>query len=52
LVGVFSLASGVLLDYVKGNQHQHELALLCANSWIGSNPRTWPSATEAFVAMS
>jgi hypothetical protein len=28
LVGVFSLASGVLLDYAKGNQHQHELALL------------------------
>jgi hypothetical protein len=28
LVGVFSLASGVLLDYVKGNKHQHELALL------------------------
>jgi len=27
-VGVFSLASGVLLDYVKGNKHQHELALL------------------------
>lgn len=28
LVGVFSLASGVLLDYAKGNKHQHELALL------------------------
>jgi hypothetical protein len=28
LVGVFSLASGVLLDYLKGNKHQHELALL------------------------
>lgn len=28
LIGVFSLASGVLLDYVKGNKHQHELALL------------------------
>jgi hypothetical protein len=28
LVGIFSLASGVLLDYAKGNQHQHELALL------------------------
>lgn len=28
LVGVFSLASGVLLDYVKGNKHPHELALL------------------------
>jgi len=28
LVGVFSLATGVLLDYVKGNKHQHELALL------------------------
>lgn len=27
LVGVFSLASGVLLDYAKGNKHQHELAL-------------------------
>jgi hypothetical protein len=28
IVGVFSLASGVLLDYAKGNKHQHELALL------------------------
>jgi hypothetical protein len=28
LVGLFSLSSGVLLDYVKGNKHQHELALL------------------------
>lgn len=28
LAGVFSLASGVLLDYAKGNKHQHELALL------------------------
>ena len=28
IVGVFSLTSGVLLDYVKGNKHQHELALL------------------------
>ena len=28
LVGVFSLATGVLLDYVKGNKHQHELNLL------------------------
>lgn len=28
LVGVFSLATGVLLDYAKGNQHQHELNLL------------------------
>jgi hypothetical protein len=28
LVGVFSLASGALLDYAKGNQHQHELGLL------------------------
>jgi hypothetical protein len=28
LVGIFSLASGVLLDYAKGNKHQHELALL------------------------
>lgn len=28
LVGVFSLANGVLLDYVKGSKHQHELALL------------------------
>jgi len=27
LVGVFSLASGALLDYAKGNQHQHELNL-------------------------
>jgi Transposase DDE domain len=27
-VGVFSLASGTLLDYAKGNQHQHELNLL------------------------
>jgi IS4 transposase len=28
LVGVFSLATGVLLDYAKGNKHQHELGLL------------------------
>ena len=28
IVGLFSLTSGVLLDYVKGNKHQHELALL------------------------
>ncbi len=27
-VGVFSLATGVLLDYAKGNKHQHELGLL------------------------
>jgi len=27
LVGVFSLASGALLDYAKGNKHQHELGL-------------------------
>ena len=28
LVGLFSLASGVLLDYSKGNKHHHELRLL------------------------
>jgi len=28
LVAIFSLATGVLLDYAKGNKHQHELALL------------------------
>jgi hypothetical protein len=28
VVGVFSLATGVLLDYAKGNKHQHELNLL------------------------
>ena len=28
IVGVFSLATGSLLDYAKGNQHQHELGLL------------------------
>ena len=28
IVGVFSLATGVLLDYAKGNKHQHELGLL------------------------
>lgn len=28
LLGIFSLSSGVLLDYQKGNKHQHELALL------------------------
>jgi hypothetical protein len=28
IVGVFSLATGALLDYAKGNKHQHELALL------------------------
>ncbi len=28
LVGVFSLGTGALLDYAKGNKHQHELTLL------------------------
>src|SRR5881296_910994 len=28
LLGVFSLATGALLDYAKGNKHQHELSLL------------------------
>ncbi len=28
LVGIFSLSTGVLLDYAKGNKHQHELPLL------------------------
>ena len=28
LVGVFSLSTGVLLDYAKGNKHQHEVRLL------------------------
>ena len=28
IVGVFSWSTGVLLDYAKGNKHQHELALL------------------------
>ena len=28
LVGIFSLTSGALLDYAKGNKHQHELTLL------------------------
>ncbi len=28
LVGVFSLSTGVLRDYAKGNKHQHELRLL------------------------
>jgi hypothetical protein len=28
LVGVFSLATGSLLDYALGNKHQHELSLL------------------------
>ncbi len=28
LVGLFSLSSGVLLDYAKGNKHQSELTLL------------------------
>jgi hypothetical protein len=28
LVGVFSLGTGVLLDYARGNKHQHELKLL------------------------
>ncbi len=28
LVGVFSLATGALLDYAKGHKHQHELTLL------------------------
>jgi len=27
-VGVFSLSTGVLRDYAKGNKHQHELRLL------------------------
>jgi hypothetical protein len=28
IVGIFSLSTGVLLDYAKGNKHQHELNLL------------------------
>ena len=28
LLGVFSLSTGALLDYAKGNKHQHELGLL------------------------
>ena len=28
IVGIFSLSSGGLLDYQKGNKHRHELALL------------------------
>ncbi len=28
VVGVFSLATGALLDYAKGNKHHHELGLL------------------------
>jgi hypothetical protein len=28
VVGVFSLATGLLLDYARGNKHQHELSLL------------------------
>ena len=28
VVGVFSLATGALLDYARGNKHQHELSLL------------------------
>jgi IS4 transposase len=28
LLGVFSLSTGALLDYVRGNKHQHELGLL------------------------
>jgi hypothetical protein len=28
IVGIFSLSTGVLLDYAKGNKHQHELRLL------------------------
>ena len=28
LVGVFSLGTGALLDYAKGNKHKHELSLL------------------------
>ena len=28
LLGVFSLSTGVLLDYAKGNKHQSELRLL------------------------
>jgi len=28
IVGIFSLSTGVLLDYARGNKHQHELRLL------------------------
>ena len=28
LIGIFSLSTGALLDYAKGNKHQHELSLL------------------------
>lgn len=28
IVGIFSLSTGALLDYARGNKHQHELSLL------------------------
>lgn len=28
IVGIFSLSTGVLLDYARGNKHEHELSLL------------------------
>jgi len=40
VVGVFSLATGVLLDYAKGNKHPHELSLL-HRCWINFSPATW-----------
>jgi hypothetical protein len=40
LVGVFSLATGVLLDYAKGNKHQPNCGSY-GNCSTASNPATW-----------
>ena len=48
LVGVFSLATGALLDYAKGNKHQSELGLfqrLLDTFWPGDP--CWPIGASA-----
>ncbi len=48
LVGVFSLATGALLDYAKGNKHQHELGLLQRLlDTFRPGDSSWPIAASA-----
>jgi hypothetical protein len=47
LVGVFSLFTGALLDYAKGNKHQHELTLL-QSLLAGFKPKDLALADRGF----
>lgn len=49
LVGVFSLATGALLDYAKGNKHHHELRLL-RGLLDGFKPRDLALADRGFCS--